>query len=125
MHQARTDFTPKQVFGIGIKVSWNDDELAAMRKMAAMPVKFFPTKEGRHCALSESLRPSWLDRAGVRRRERRVTQTEEGWRLAYDPAAASVGAPPMDALFSAARAPIRLARGTTDPHGLARTACCV
>jgi hypothetical protein len=43
-----------------------------------------------------------------------VTQTAEGWRLAYDPATASVGAPPMEALLSAARAPIHLARGATD-----------
>lgn len=107
-------FTPKQVFGVGIKVSWNDDERAGMRKMAAMAVKFFPTKEE---AIARYLKVSGLHGLIALESEEAsagVTQTAEGWRLAYDPAAASVGAPPMDALLSAARVPIHLARGTTD-----------
>ena len=107
-------FTPKQVFGVGIKVSWNNDELAGMHKMASMAVKFFPSKEE---AVVRYLKVSGLhgliapesDDANAG-----ITQTAEGWRLAYDPATASVGAPPMDALLSAAKAPIRLARGGTD-----------
>ena len=43
-----------------------------------------------------------------------IVQTPEGWRLAYDPATASIGAPPMKELMEAARAPIHLARGATD-----------
>jgi pimeloyl-ACP methyl ester carboxylesterase len=107
-------FSPKQVFGVGIKVSWNDDELAGMRKMASMLAKFFPTKEE---AVSRYLKVSGL--VGLIAPESEdasagVAQTTEGWRLAYDPSTASVGAPPMDALLSAARAPIHLARGATD-----------
>ena len=107
-------FTPKQVFGAGIKVSWNDDELDGMRKMASMSVKFFPTKEeaaARHLKVSGLhglIAPDSEDASAG------VAQTAEGWRLAYDPATASVGAPPMDALLSAAHAPIHLARGAVD-----------
>lgn len=107
-------FTPRRVFGVGIKVSWNDDELAGMRKMATMAVRFFPTKDE---AVARYLKVSGLNgmiapdsgdaSAGV-------AQTAEGWRLAYDPATASIGAPPMEALLSVARAPIHLARGATD-----------
>lgn len=107
-------FTPKQMFGVGIKVSWNDDELAAMRRMATMAVKFFPTKEE---AVARYLKVSGLNGLIAPESEGAsagVAQTAEGWRLAYDPASASVGAPPMEALLSAARAPIHLARGATD-----------
>ncbi|HVU21988.1 MAG TPA: alpha/beta fold hydrolase [Rhizomicrobium sp.] len=107
-------FTPKQVFGVGIKVAWNDDERAGMRKMASMAVKCFPAKEE---AVARYLKVSGLhgliapesDDASAG-----VAQTGEGWRLAFDPATASVGAPPIAALLSAANAPIHLARGATD-----------
>ncbi len=108
-------FTPKQVFGVGIKVSWNDEERAGMRKMATMAVKFFPTKEE---AVARYLKVSGLHGHVAPESEDAsagVVQTAEGWRLAYDPATASIGAPPMEALLSAARAPIHLARGVTDP----------
>jgi len=107
-------FTPKQVFGVGIKVSWNDDELAGMRKMAAMAVKFFPKKEE---AVARYLKVSGLHGLIAPESEDAsagVAQTAEGWRLAYDPATASVGAPPMDVLLSAAKASIHLARGAAD-----------
>lgn len=105
---------PKQVFGVGVKVAWNDDELAGMRKMAAMPVKFFAARDE---AISRYLKVSGLsgliapDSPGA---VAGVVQAQEGWRLAYDPATASIGAPPMKELREAARAPIHLARGATD-----------
>ena len=43
-----------------------------------------------------------------------VSQASDGWRLAYDPRTASVGAPPMRALLDAARARVHLARGVSD-----------
>lgn len=107
-------FTPKRAFGVGIKVAWNDDELAGMRKMASMSVKFFPAKEE---AVARYLKVSGLHGLIAPESEDAnagITQTAEGWRLAYDPATASVGAPPMDALLATARAPIHLARGATD-----------
>ena len=36
---------PSQVFGLGIKVAWNDDELAGMRKMAASQPRLFETRD--------------------------------------------------------------------------------
>ena len=107
-------FTPAQVFGVGVKVAWNEDELAGMRKMAAMPVKFFATRDEaiarylKVSGLSGLVAPDTADAAAG------VVQTQDGWRLAYDPATASIGAPPMKELMEAARAPIHLARGTTD-----------
>jgi pimeloyl-ACP methyl ester carboxylesterase len=108
-------FTPQKVFGVGIKVSWNDGELAGMRKMATISVKFFPTKQE---AVERYLKVSGLQGLiahGSEDASAGVVQAVEGWRLAYDPATASVGAPPMEALLSSARAPIHLARGATDP----------
>jgi pimeloyl-ACP methyl ester carboxylesterase len=105
---------PARVFGVGVKVAWNDDELAGMRKMAAMPVKFFATRDE---AIARYLKVSGL--SGLIASESPgaiagVDRTPEGWRLAYDPATASIGAPPMKELMAAARAPIHLARGATD-----------
>jgi pimeloyl-ACP methyl ester carboxylesterase len=107
-------FTPNRVFGVGIKVSWSEGELAGMRKMATMAVKAFPTKEE---AIARYLKVSGLH--GLIAPESYdasagVAQTAEGWRLAYDPAAASVGPPPMATLLAGARAPIHLARGAAD-----------
>ncbi len=105
---------PAQVFGVGVKVAWNDDERAGMRKMAAMPVKFFATRDeaiARYLKVSGLSGLIALDSPGA---IAGVVQTQEGWRLAYDPAAASIGAPPMKELTGAARAPIHLARGATD-----------
>ncbi len=107
-------FTPAQVFGLGVKVAWNDDELAGIRKLAAMPVRFFAT---RNEAIARYLKVSGLsgliapDSPGA---IAGVVQTPEGWRLAYDPPTASIGAPPMKELMEATRAPVHLARGATD-----------
>jgi pimeloyl-ACP methyl ester carboxylesterase len=105
---------PAQVFGLGIKVAWNDDELAALRKMPAMPVKLFATRDE---AIGRYLKVSGL--SGLIARDSTnalagVVETQDGWRLACDPATASVGAPPMKELVAAARAPIHLARGAAD-----------
>jgi len=105
---------PTCVFGIGIKTAWSDDELAGMRKIAAMPARRFEHKDD---AVARYLKISGLSGlvsptspaalAGI-------AQGREGWRLANDPATASIGAPPMRELVAAARSPIYLARGDTD-----------
>jgi pimeloyl-ACP methyl ester carboxylesterase len=105
---------PARVFGLDIKVSWNDDELAGMRKMAAAPVRSFATRDE---AIARYLKVSGL--AGLTGADSPeatagVIQTAEGWRLACDLATASIGAPPMRALMTAARAPVHLARGEAD-----------
>lgn len=106
--------TPARVFGLGIKVAWNDEELAGMRKLAASPARVFES-EGQ--AVARYLKVSGLNglvapdsaeaKAGV-------TPEDKGWRLACDPATASVGPPPMQALIATAQCRIRLARGETD-----------
>jgi pimeloyl-ACP methyl ester carboxylesterase len=44
-----------------------------------------------------------------------VVPSERGWRLALDPAAFGVGAPDIEGLLAAARAPVVLAAGEHDP----------
>jgi len=95
-------------YGLGIKVAWNDDELAGLNKMASAPVKWFATREE---AAARYLKVAGLaasDHPGI-------AQGENGWRLAADPAAASIGPPPMRELIAAAKTPIHLARGARDP----------
>jgi pimeloyl-ACP methyl ester carboxylesterase len=105
---------PARVFGLGTKVAWSDDELGGMRKMAATPARNFPTKDeaiGRYLKVSGL---AGLIAPGSTEAAAGVAQTESGWRLAFDPATASIGPPPMRELLAAARAPIHLARGETD-----------
>jgi pimeloyl-ACP methyl ester carboxylesterase len=105
-------FMPTRVFGLGIKVVWNADELAGMAKMAASKHRFFATRDE---AIERHLRIAGL--SGLVSHEdgaRGVTRTEEGWRMAQDSAVATVGAPPMAELIAAARAPVHLACGETD-----------
>jgi pimeloyl-ACP methyl ester carboxylesterase len=105
---------PARVFGLGIKVAWSDEERAGMRKIATAPTRVFASRDE---AVSRYLKASGL--AGLIAPDSAealsgVTRSENGWRLAYDPATASIGPPPMEALMAAARAPVHLARGETD-----------
>ncbi|HEY8948397.1 MAG TPA: alpha/beta hydrolase [Rhizomicrobium sp.] len=105
---------PARAFGLGIKVSWNDEERTGMAKMAAMPVKSFADKNE---AIVRYLKVSGLDglaTADSEAAQTGVVQTKDGWRLAFDPATASVGVPPMGELVAAAQAPIHLACGERD-----------
>jgi pimeloyl-ACP methyl ester carboxylesterase len=105
---------PAHVCGLGIKVAWTPEELFQLGNMAAAPARIF---ESRDSAIARYLKVSGLTglvtpvstaaMAGVRK-------IDHGWRLAADPAAASVGAPPMRALIAAAQAPFHLARGAAD-----------
>jgi pimeloyl-ACP methyl ester carboxylesterase len=105
---------PSQVFGLGIKVSWTPEELAQLAKLAATPARSFETREA---AIDRYLKVSGLTglvspdspaaSAGV-------GKGPDGWRLAADPATASIGAPPMRALLAAAKASTHLARGESD-----------
>ena len=108
------DIRPARVFGLGIKVSWNDDERAGMAKMAATPVKSFAE---RNEAVARYLKVSGLHglvAVDSEAAQAGVIQTKDGWRLAFDPATASVGVPPMRELIAAAQVPVHLACGETD-----------
>ena len=106
---------PDRVFGLGIKVLWSADELAAMRKVAATPIRYFANREE---AVARYLKVSGLHglvapESAVARSG--VVETPAGWRLAYDPHCAAVDPPPMADLLGAAQAPVHLARGSFDP----------
>jgi pimeloyl-ACP methyl ester carboxylesterase len=106
---------PARVFGLGVKAVWTAEELAAMAARAERPAKTFATQEeaiGQHLKVSglQGLVPprSAMACSGVR--------PEGGeWRLAMDPRANGLGAPPMRRLVRAARAPVHLACGENDP----------
>jgi pimeloyl-ACP methyl ester carboxylesterase len=105
---------PARVFGLGIKVAWTDDELARLTDLAARPARTFAT-EGE--AVGRYLKVSGLE--GVAGPDspslaRGITSVNGGWKLAADPRANAVGAPPMPALIAVARCPVHLGRGETD-----------
>jgi pimeloyl-ACP methyl ester carboxylesterase len=98
---------PRRVFGLGIKVAWNDDELAGLERMASAPVKYFATRE--------EAAARYLKVAGLAASDHpAIVEGESGWRLAADPAAARIGPPSMTELIAATRAPFHLARGAAD-----------
>jgi pimeloyl-ACP methyl ester carboxylesterase len=105
---------PAQVFGLGIKVAWTDEDLAGMRKLAATPVRVFETDVE---AIARYLKVSGLSGLSAQdsaEAKAGVMQYDRGWRLACDSATANIGPPPMHALIAAADCPIHLARGETD-----------
>jgi pimeloyl-ACP methyl ester carboxylesterase len=85
-----------------------------MEQMAAARPRAFATKDE---AVQRYLKTSGLsgllppDSAAA---EAGVVTDDAGWRLAADPATASVGAPPMQSLIAAAKIPVHLARGESD-----------
>ena len=102
------------VVGLGIKVSWTDDELARVGGLAQRPVTWFDSFDD---AAARYLRVSGL--TGLLAAESPATAAgvaEDGgrWRLAQDPPTFAVGAPDMPALLAAARATVILARGEHD-----------
>ncbi|MBS0454151.1 MAG: alpha/beta hydrolase [Proteobacteria bacterium] len=105
---------PHRVFGAGIKVAWNDDELRRMETLAAQPVKYFSTQAE---AADRYLKVSGL--SGIATAEspvamRGVAQEAAGWRLAMDPRAFGVGKPPIGDLMKLAKCPALLGRAAND-----------
>ena len=105
---------PHRVYGAGIKVAWNDDELLRMETLAAQPVRFFPKRSE---AADRYLKVSGL--SGIAAAEspvatRGVAQETAGWRLAMDPRAFGVGKPPINDLMKLAKCPVHLGRAAND-----------
>ncbi|SNY71444.1 alpha/beta fold hydrolase [Paractinoplanes atraurantiacus] len=98
----------RAVIGLGIKVSWSDEELAKAAAVAQRPAQVFATREE---AERRHLRVAGL--AGEAP-EDAVEEVEGGWRTTFDPRAFAVGAPPMTSLLAAAEVPVILARGERD-----------
>ncbi|MEU8821413.1 alpha/beta hydrolase [Actinoplanes sp. NPDC048796] len=107
--QLATEPGVRAVIGLGIKVSWSDEELAKAAALARRPAQVFPTREE---AERRHLRVAGL--AGEVP-ETAVVEVEGGWRTTFDPRAFAVGAPPVESLLAAAPVPVILARGERDP----------
>jgi pimeloyl-ACP methyl ester carboxylesterase len=107
-------FAPARVFGLSIKVAWTSEELARMGEMASTPARIFASQDE---AADRYLKVAGLvglvDHASPAAAAG-IARTDGGWRLSCDPATASVGAPPMQALLDAARSRVHLARGAND-----------
>jgi pimeloyl-ACP methyl ester carboxylesterase len=103
------------VIGLGIKVSWTEDELAKAQAMAARPVAWFASRDE---AVARYLRMSGLtgllapDDPAV---ESGIRHENGQWRLAMDTGTFAVGAPDLPTLLSTSRATVVLARGAGDP----------
>ena len=106
---------PHQVFAVGIKVAWTDEELSRMETLAAQPARRFATEEE---AWDRYLKVAGL--AGVAKAAAPVVARgiaadgADGWRLAMDPRANALGKPPLAELAALARCPFHLARGGQD-----------
>jgi pimeloyl-ACP methyl ester carboxylesterase len=103
------------VIGLGIKVSWTDEDLARAQAVAARPTAWFASHDE---AAARYLRVSGLAGllpandtavdAGLREQDGR-------WQLAMDPQTFAVGAPDMAQLLARSKAQVTLARGEHDP----------
>jgi pimeloyl-ACP methyl ester carboxylesterase len=105
----------RAVIGLGIKVTWADEDLDRAQAAARRPSAWFASRDE---AAARYLRVSGLAGllpaddpavdAGLREQDGR-------WQLAMDPGAFAVGAPDMAQLLAGSQAPVILARGEHDP----------
>lgn len=100
-----------KVVGLGIKVSWSDDDVARARALANQPPAAFLTREE---ALDRFLKVSGLVGLVEEPLDRAVVETVQGWRLAQDPATFGVGVPDLRRLVDTVRCEVVLARGEHD-----------
>jgi pimeloyl-ACP methyl ester carboxylesterase len=107
--------TVQTVVGLGIKVSWSEDDLARARALADRPVAWFDSREE---AAARHLRVSGLTGL-LAPDDPAVTAgllNEDGrWRLRLDSALFAIGAPDMLGLLAGTPAAVVLARGEHDP----------
>jgi pimeloyl-ACP methyl ester carboxylesterase len=101
---------PAGVVALGVKVAWSERDVAGAASMAARPVSHLPSREeavARHLKLAGLVGLADTTESGV-------VETNEGWRIALDPAAFGVGVPPMAEVLDRAACPVVLARGEHD-----------
>ena len=102
------------VCGLGIKVTWTDEELTRAQALSARPQPVYGTRgeaAERYLKLAGLTRlvvPNAVGDAGLLR-------VPDGWTVAFDSAAFAIGAPDMPALIAASRAAVILAAGERDP----------
>lgn len=102
----------ERVIALGVKLSWSDEELASVTSAKDRPVKWYDTHAE---AERRFARLAGLDGAAPTLLARGVASTDGRYRVAADPRASSIGPPYMDGMMAAARVPIRLACGASDP----------
>jgi pimeloyl-ACP methyl ester carboxylesterase len=104
----------EQVIGLGIKVTWSDQDVARVSALAAKPAMTFSSRDA---AADRFLKVSGL--AGLVTRDDPLTESaviaDHGtWRLAQDPRTFGVGVPNMAELLRAVSCRVTLARGEYD-----------
>jgi len=101
------------VCGLGIKVEWTVEELARAQALSSRPNPVYRTRSD---AAERYLRLAGL--AGLVAPEKvsdaALAHGDDGWSVAFDPAAFTVGAPDMAGLLAASHASIILAAGERD-----------
>jgi pimeloyl-ACP methyl ester carboxylesterase len=105
----------RSVVAFGVKLVWQEDEIAKARTLAQAPARRFATRGE---AVERYLRVAGL--GGLVGPDSATAQSgvvEEGaeFRLAADPRISEVVGAPIDQIVAAMRAPLRLAAGGRDP----------
>jgi pimeloyl-ACP methyl ester carboxylesterase len=80
----------KAVFAFGLKVVWNDRELAKLAEVARKPARWFPTREKACARFLSTTGLTGLVSAGAPVVDAGIVQDAGGWRLAADPRAGLV-----------------------------------
>lgn len=102
------------VVGIGIKVTWSDEDIINMKKVAERGVRYFDTRED---AVDRFLRQAGLaDLVEPDHRSARtgVVEDHDKWRLSQDPLTFAQKPVDMAGLMAAARCPVVLGAGEHD-----------
>ena len=105
---------PKAVVAFGVKVAWPEEHVAGAARMATRPVT--------HVASRAEAVDRYLKLAGLTGlvdphdpvTGAGVVETDEGWRVAQDPATFGVGVPDVAGQLARAACPVVLARGEHD-----------
>jgi len=101
------------VCGLGIKVAWTVEELARAQALSSRPNPVYRTRSEaaerylKLAGLTGLLAPEKVSDAAL-------AYGDDGWTVAFDPAAFAVGAPDMAGLLAASRAPVIFAAGERD-----------
>ena len=106
--------SPAAVVALGVKVSWSDDDLARAARFAERPVLTLASREEAVDRYLKLAGLSGLVDPSDPTTDAGVVATEDGWRVAQDPATFGVGAPDMAGLVVGAACPVMMARGEHD-----------
>ena len=106
--------SPAAVVALGVKVSWSEDDLARAAKVAERPVLTLASREEAVERYLKLAGLSGLVEPSDPTTDAGIVATEDGWRVAQDPATFAVGAPDMTGLVVGAACPVMMTRGEHD-----------